>query len=729
MNDSCLLATPPTAAMPAYQPASAGSAQGMNLDGWLGLILGPLLLVAMLLAAIWAGHDAYAERERTIATRTALAYSQRLAQTAAAQLATTLTHAHAAAVGGRPGTSVDAAAISPADRGDIEGKTLLARLQGTMDGTRRLERLDFDALAAPLAQITLDRHGSLILQDQAGRMLWQTPAPPQEMALSRTAARQLPAGGATQLDDGSTRLVAHAEIHPHGLRLSIVSDLDAVLNPVDASRGGIRGWGWSLAIALVATAAALVSIAHRQRRLYRELKRASDANNALIARLRDESSRAYQLASYDNLTGLPNRMLFSELANSHLTRARRSHAPFVMMFLDLDRFKPINDTLGHRVGDLLLQEIARRLRSSVREADIVARLGGDEFVLLLTELDTIDDASKIAAKLIEAIGQPMQLDGHDIEIRPSIGIAIHPRDGLDVEALMRNADTAMYEAKRSGSGRFHYYDPSLNSRSSLQLDLSGRFRRAILGNEFVLHYQPRVALNGFRVTSLEALIRWQHPQRGLVPPGEFIEYAEQEGLVVELGNWVVREACRQIAEWLAAGLDVVPIAINVSPKQLRDQRFVDVIRESVGHHGIRPSLLEIEITERCVVEDFERPRAALETLSALGLKIALDDYGTGFSSLSYLKRLPIDIIKIDRSFISDLRNQTNDAAIVASTIALGHNLGLTVIAEGVETREQVIYLRTAGCDEVQGFYFQKPAAADEIRALLEPGSPGLGTHT
>lgn len=477
----------------------------------------------------------------------------------------------------------------------------------------------------------------------------------------------------------------------------------------------------ALTLLMIAATTAFIIVVRRWQRTNADLAAALLRQTHLNAQLSAEKGAVYQLASYDHLTGLPNRMLFSELANSHLSRTRRSHAPFVMMFLDLDRFKLINDTLGHRIGDLLLQGVAQRLNESVRDADIVARLGGDEFVVLLTELESIDDAGRVANKLITEIGRPMQIETHELEMRPSIGIAVHPRDGLDLDALMRNADSAMYEAKRAGRGCFRFYDPSLNTRSALQADLSGRFRRAILGGEFVLHYQPRISLNGYRITSLEALIRWQHPERGLVLPGEFIDYAEQEGLVVELGNWVVREASRQIAAWLADGVDVVPVAINVSPKQLRDQTFVDHLRDTVADFAIPASLLEIEITERCVVEDFERPRLALEALSALGLKIALDDYGTGFSSLSYLKRLPINIIKIDRSFISDIRNQSNDAAIVASTIALGHNLGLTVIAEGVETREQVIYLRAAGCDEVQGYYFQKPVPAHDIIDALRAG--------
>lgn len=684
VTDTCL---PPASLSPSADgaaPPAAAQQRRKRIDSWAGLTMGPLLLVTLLVAAIWAGQSVHTERERALAIRTTFAHQESVLRMLAAD-------------------------ETPANGMDDHAT----------DESALINQLAAQVATNPALASTLT------LLDPAGRVLWTPafrPAPSPQAAQLRPGTPGSLSHSVVPLVGGNARLVTELALPHTGLRLRATRELDEVLGLPDAGRSNLRGWGWGVTLALIAAAALLAFIGHRQHRLYRQLCRAGDENQRLIDRLRDERSRAYQLASHDHLTGLPNRLLFTELANSHLSRARRSHAPFVMMFLDLDRFKRINDTLGHRVGDLLLQEVALRLRQTVRETDIVARLGGDEFVLLLTELDALDDASRVARKLIEAIGQPMVLDGHEIEMRPSVGIAIHPRDGMDVEAMMRNADSAMYEAKRSGSGRFHYYDPSLNSRSSLQLDLNGRFRRAILGNEFVLHYQPRVTLNGFRVTSLEALIRWQHPERGLVPPGEFIEYAEQEGLVVELGNWVVRETCRQIAAWIAEGLEIVPVAINVSPKQLRDHSFVEVIRESVAHYGIRPDLLEIEITERCVVEDFERPRAALETLSALGLKIALDDYGTGFSSLSYLKQLPIDIIKIDRSFISDIRNARHDAAIVASTIALGHNLGLTVIAEGVETREQVIYLRTAGCDEVQGYYFQKPAPADAIRPLLAAGS-------
>lgn len=625
----------------------------------------------------------------------------------------------------------DEIALFPAERGpDGNWRLPISIPLMSVLGNRGqlLALIDANRLLQPFRTLDLGSGGALRIYDASGHTLFDTRSgegrfTPTDDTNSRRLAAALHGRSTVDRADGRPALLAFERSASNGLGIAVERRLDEVLHSAAQRRLALAGWAWSLSLVLVAALAAMVLVARRQHRLYRELTRAEDEKERLIEQLKEEKGRAYQLASHDHLTSLPNRMLFTELAVSHLNRARRNHAPFVMMFLDLDRFKAINDTLGHRVGDLLLREVADRLKASVRDTDIVARLGGDEFVVLLTELDAADAAARVARKLIEALARPMKFDEHELEVRASVGIAIHPRDGQDIDALMRNADSAMYEAKRSGRGCFRYYDPSLNARSALHLDLHSRFRRAILGEEFVLHYQPRVALNGLRITSLEALIRWQHPERGLVYPGDFIDYAEQEGLVVELGNWVVREACRQIAAWQQEGITVVPVAINVSARQLRDQSFVEVIRETTAHYGIRPDMLELEITERCVVDDFERAHAALEVLSKLGLKIALDDFGTGFSSLSYLRRLPIDIIKIDRSFINDIRNQTNDAAIVASTIALGHNLGLTVIAEGVETREQAVYLKAAGCDEVQGYYFQRPIPAADTLPLLVNGIP------
>lgn len=465
----------------------------------------------------------------------------------------------------------------------------------------------------------------------------------------------------------------------------------------------------------------LTVLAQRQRKLYDTLTYSERQKQGLIEELEQEKSRAFQLASLDYLTGIPNRMKFHELARAELARARRSRKLYALFFLDLDNFKPINDTLGHAVGDLLLQAVADRLRNALREYDLVGRLGGDEFVILVSELETEDQVARIAEKLVAEICAPfLDLDGNDIEVSSSIGIALYPRDGQDVETLLTHADAAMYSAKSAGRGTYRFYDTSLNASAARQFELVARFRRAISENEFCLHYQARVDLDDFRAAGLEALVRWQHPEYGLIYPGEFIPLAEAHDLIVPLGLWVIDAACRQLAAWMQAQVPCLPIAINISAKQLKDEALVDVITGALRRYRVPAHLLEIEVTESCFLENPERAKSTLEDLKAHGLKISLDDYGTGFSSLSHMKALPVDAIKIDRSFIRDIRNDANDM-IVASTIALAHNLGLNVVAEGVESREQLVHLKAAGCDEVQGFYLHRPEPAADLVPLLQRG--------
>lgn len=466
----------------------------------------------------------------------------------------------------------------------------------------------------------------------------------------------------------------------------------------------------------------LAVIARRQHRLYKVLSGSEQEKHALILQLESEKTRALQLASHDHLTGIPNRMLFYELAGAELSRARRSRNFYALFFLDLDKFKLINDTLGHAVGDRLLQAVAARLRGALREYDLLARLGGDEFVMLVSEVATEEDVARIAGKLVTVICQPfLDLEGCDVDVAPSIGIALYPRDGQDVEALLRHADAAMYAAKMAGCGTYRFYDMALNATSVRQNELLGRFKRAIKDSEFCLHYQARVDLQDFHVAGLEALVRWRHPEHGLLYPNDFITLAEENDLIVPLGNWVIGEACRQLASWLQHGVPVKPVAVNVSAKQLKDDALLETVTGALEHYGIAPGLLEFEVTETCLIEDHEFAQGILEKLQGLGIRIALDDYGIGFSGLSKLKSLPLHALKIDRSFISDIRNDPSDAAIVASTISLAHNLGLMVVAEGVESMDQLVHLKTAGCDQVQGYYFQRPAEAVEVEALLQRG--------
>lgn len=477
-----------------------------------------------------------------------------------------------------------------------------------------------------------------------------------------------------------------------------------------------------ISLLVVVLSGGLISMAHRRRFLYEKLVYSEREKSGLIHQLEQEKSRAYQLASHDYLTGIPNRMLFHELASTELSRARRSRNLYALFFLDLDKFKLINDTQGHAVGDALLQEVARRLRAAVREYDLVARLGGDEFVVLVSEIRSEEIVAEIADKLVETLRAPYtDLLGCEVETAPSIGIALYPRDGQNITTLMTNADSAMYTAKSAGSGLYRFYDASLNAIAVRGLELLGRFRQAIRENEFCLHYQPKVALQDYRVVGMEALIRWQHPEHGLIYPGEFIGLAETHDLVQPLGHWIIEAVCRQLAQWRDAGLALVPVAINVSAKQLNDERLIATVREALQRHRLPARWLEIEVTESCFITDLEQARQTLEKLRDEGLRIYLDDYGTGYSSLSHIKALPVYALKIDRSFVRDIRNDNSDGMIVASTVTLARNLGLKVVAEGVETREQLMHLKLMGCDEVQGFYLQRPVAAAQLVPLLQKG--------
>ncbi|BAL27340.1 bifunctional diguanylate cyclase/phosphodiesterase [Azoarcus sp. KH32C] len=497
------------------------------------------------------------------------------------------------------------------------------------------------------------------------------------------------------------------------------SGLQEIITPPTGTASGFVTTMVILTVMIALAASAVVRGIARQKRIVAALKATDHENRALIARLEDEKRRAFVMAAHDHLTGLPNRRMFGELVGTHLCRAKRSRKHYALLYLDLDRFKAINDTLGHHVGDLLLQSVAGRLRSTLRESDIVARLGGDEFAVLLTGLESVSDVEIVAAKLIEQIGVPMtNLAEHDIHVTPSIGIALFPRDGQDVDSLCRHADAAMYESKRTGRGQYTYYDPGLNVDRDRLFSLELRLPKAIADNELVLHFQPKVRLSDYRIVGFEALVRWQHPEFGLIYPGDFIPLAERSGLIVELGNWVAEACCHQLATWKEKGLDTVPIAFNVSARQLQDEELPQRIESILAKYDVSAKDLEVEITETTLVDSIEIARQVLDRLEKLGFGIALDDFGSGFSSLGYIRTFPIHRLKIDREFINDIRNSPDDGVIVASIIALAHNLNMQVLAEGVETIDQLIHLKTAGCDEVQGYFFSRPVPASQARELL-----------
>jgi diguanylate cyclase (GGDEF)-like protein len=524
---------------------------------------------------------------------------------------------------------------------------------------------------------------------------------------------------ATRPGDSGASVGVYRRLDHFPLVVTVTRDRSVVLNELKAREQLYLTHATLIVLLILLGSAVLIMLAQRQQRLNGGLTDSEARNRVLIHQLETEKTRAFQLASLDFLTGIPNRMKFYELAAIELARARRSRRLTAVFFLDLDKFKVINDTHGHGVGDLLLQHVASRLRLSLRGHDLAARLGGDEFAVLVSDLDNDDAVAIVANKLVESLCEPYaDLDGHVLDVTPSVGIALYPGDGEEIDTLLSRADRAMYLAKQSGRGCFHFYEASLNATSARSAELITRFARAIRDGEFCLHYQQRVACSDFRPVGLEALVRWQHPEHGMIFPGEFIELAEQNDCIVALGNHVIEMACAQVAHWQALGLEVLPVAVNISARQLRDDSLPGVITACLARYAIAATLIEIEVTESCFIEQPALAEQVLDALHALGIRISLDDYGTGFSGLSHLKRLPISTLKIDRSFIRDIRNDNSDAVIVSSTISLSHNLGLKVVAEGVETRDQVVHLKTAGCDELQGYYFHRPAAAAEITALL-----------
>lgn len=418
--------------------------------------------------------------------------------------------------------------------------------------------------------------------------------------------------------------------------------------------------------------------------------------------------RVRHMAQHDPLTGLPNRLALLVRLNQVLPEARRHDFRVAVMFIDLDRFKIINDTLGHQTGDELLREVACRLAATVRETDMVARLGGDEFVVLLPDIATATDAAVVAGKIIATLAAPIHVDKHELHTTPSIGISIFPTDGHDGETVLKNADTAMYHAKAAGRNNYQFYATEMNAATTERLNLENKLRQAIPRNELALVYQPQFERNGKRPTGVEALLRWHHPTEGLISPARFIPIAEETGLIVKLGEWVLMHACREMKHWLDAGLPALRLAINVSARQLKRRDFCETVAGALAESGLPPELLELEITESAVMEDPEEAIGILQVLGRMGVTLAIDDFGTGYSSLAYLKLFPIDHLKIDRSFVRDIEHDLNDRAIAFGTIALAHSLGLRVIAEGVETEDQLELLRTNGCDEVQGFLFSQP---------------------
>jgi diguanylate cyclase (GGDEF)-like protein len=437
----------------------------------------------------------------------------------------------------------------------------------------------------------------------------------------------------------------------------------------------------------------------------------------------DEKTKADErieyLASHDSLTNLPNREMFNELLRYAIEAAGRYQRRFAVLFIDLDRFKVINDSLGHDAGDLLLVEIGNRLRQTLRSSDVVARLGGDEFVVLLEETSESHDIERIAHNLLSVLSQPMQLSGHECHTTASIGIAMYPSDGSDVQTLTKNADMAMYLAKEDGKNGFRFFTKEIKAQSIERLMLETALRRALDRDQFALHYQPKVDLASGQITGVEALLRWTHPDLGVLSPMQFIPLAEETGLIVPIGRWVLREACAQNMAWQRRGLRPVSMAVNLSPRQFVDAHLLRDIDEALAASGMAPVLLQLEVTESMVMRNVSRAIKVLDAIQSRGIRLAIDDFGTGYSSMSLMKQFPIDTIKIDRSFVRDLPKDSEDQAIAQAIISMGKALGMTVVAEGVETTEQETFLRDHACDEMQGFLFSKPVPPQQLAELLQ----------
>jgi diguanylate cyclase (GGDEF)-like protein len=497
--------------------------------------------------------------------------------------------------------------------------------------------------------------------------------------------------------------LAQARLRAPMIPIAIMSEIDDEAFALKSLQTGARGF--------------LLKSEATTRMLVTTLGAALGSHRTII-QLNMARERARHLATHDQLTNLANRSLFSDRLKQAVASARRNGQKLAVLFLDLDGFKMINDTLGHAMGDGLLRGIAGQLNACLRESDTAARLGGDEFAVLLTHLTSELDAARVAEKIVNSIGKPMTLGRRSFVTTASIGIATFPRNGTEPEELVKKADTAMYHAKQQGRNRFEFYTQDMNAAVVRRVALESRLRTAAEDGGLILHYQPQFDLRRERLIGSEALLRWQHPDLGLLPPIQFLPLAEETGLIVPIGEWVLRTACRQNAAWQKMGHRSFRVSVNVSSQQLRERGFAAIVRSALDESGLSPDYLELEITESSLVENVEETINTLRVLKKLGVHLSLDDFGTGYSALSYLKFLPIDILKIDQSFVRSLTSYPADATITEAIVRMAQGLSLTTVAEGVETMEQLLLLGSYGCNRMQGYLFGKPVPPDEFVKLL-----------
>ena len=551
------------------------------------------------------------------------------------------------------------------------------------------------------AQVTLNSIGDAVMSsDIGGQVTYLNPVAERMTGWSLEEAVGHPLEEVFRIIDGTTR---EAVQNPMALAIQENKTVGVTPNCVLVRRDGVE--------AAIEDSAA--PIHDRRRRVSGAVMVFHDVSTA-----RALSVRMSYLAQHDDLTDLPNRILFNDRLTQAIALAQRHRQKLALLYLDVDRFKHINDSLGHTVGDHLLQSVAQRLVGSVRNSDTVSRQGGDEFVILLPEVRHAQDAAVAAEKVRVALTAPHYIDQHDLHLTASIGIVIYPDDGMEGKTLLTNADFAMYHAKESGRNNYQFFRPDMNVSAIERQSLEEGLRHAVARKEFVLHYQPQMDLDTRAIIGVEALIRWHHPQRGLVGPAQFIPVAEECGFIVPFGRWVLREACRQGRAWQDAGLPPMRIAVNISAAELRAKDYVAGVRAILLETGLEPGYLELELTETFLMQDSTSTTDVLQALKDMGVHLALDDFGTGYSSLSYLRRFPIDTLKIDQSFVRDLTTDADDASIVSAVISMGKSLHKRVVAEGVETPEQLAFLQEQNCPEGQGYYLSQPLVAGQLTQLL-----------
>jgi diguanylate cyclase (GGDEF)-like protein/PAS domain S-box-containing protein len=554
------------------------------------------------------------------------------------------------------------------------------------------------------AEVTLNSIGDAVLStDIAGHVIYLNPVGEAITGWTRADATGRPAAQVLRIIDGTTRQDA-----ADTMALAIEKN-QAVRLPPNCLL--IRRDGSETAIEDSAA-----PIVDREGRVTGAVTVFHDASAARAGAL----EMAY-LAQHDVLTDLPNRTLLNDRVAQAIASARRRRTALAVVVLDVDRFNEINESLGHARGDQLLQSIARRLVMCVRSSDTVSRQGGDEFVVLLSDLGQAADAAVTATKILAAIATPHRIGGHDVDVTASLGVSLYPDDGQDGETLINSADHAMYQAKGIGDNRYQFFEPGMNARAIERRFIEGGLRGALARNEFTLHYQPKVNLESGAIVGAEALIRWTHPDRGLVPPLQFVPVAEECGLLVLIGQWVLREACRQARAWQDAGLEPIPVAVNISAVEFRSQDFLASVLRILAETGLDPRYLELELTETVLMQHAESTVATLQALKDRGVQIAIDDFGTGYSSLSYLRQFPIEVLKIDQSFVQEITADPDGAPIVTAVINLGRGLKHRVIAEGVETAEQLAFLQAQRCAEGQGYFFSPPVSAAQFSALIVKG--------